>query len=298
MNVYLKRDGQDMLPGDLILRWVLRSDLAPVPRTVEMTLQVKDGLEQKLAEGASFWTGREMLEYRVVKSKREKPSAVVQGKDQLASFTVTALLASCVGVSYRLPRAVISENTSLGALYRACGANATIAADFPVPRFACFAGEVPSIHLAKAMQEEGAVLVYRGGQLVISRITDLFRQTPVDSIGQTDSTGVVLSEFLQRHEIPAFYSLNVAGGFVKGAFEKARAIQYMPRSDERTLRNASRVLVNKRVVDSQLCEQVNAGDVFAVMGEKLVVITAAHVIDRAEGVAESNSKLWLGVLSQ
>lgn len=298
MNVYLKANGQDMVPGDLVLRWVLRSDLAPVPRTVEMTLQNKDGLEQKLAEGASFWTGRELLEYRVVKVARDKPVAVIQGKDQLSSFSVTGLLASCAEIAFRRPRAVIRERASLGELYRACGAKAAIANDFPVPRFACFAGQVPSIHLAKSMQEESAVLVFRDKRLSIERIADLFRQAPKDSIGQTDSTDLIQSEFLQRHEIPAFYSLGADGGFVFGAFENARQFQYMPRSDERTLRNASRVLVTKRIADSQLAEQINAGDVMDVMGEKHVVVTAAHVMQREEGVTESNSKFWLGIMSK
>lgn len=299
MNVYLKQNAQEQVPGDLFQRWVLRTDLAPVPRTVEMTLQVKDGIEQRLAEGATFWTGRELLPYRVVKSKRDAATGVVQGKDQMATFSVTGLLSSCAQVSFRRPRAVIRENAQLGELFRACGATATIAGDLPVRRFTCFAGQVPSFHLAQAMQEESSVLVLRGGQLSIVRVADLFRQQPADIIDQTDSTELIESEYLQRHEIPAFFSLADDGSFVFGNFDATRAVRYLPRTEERALRNMTRVLVTRRVVDSQLAEQINAGDILQVAGQNMAVITGAHVMQRGKnGAIESNSKFWCGVLSQ
>lgn len=298
MNVYLAPNGQQQLPGDLIQSWILRCDMAPVPRTVEMVIQDRDGLRDKLAEGARFWTGRELLEYQVVKVKQDKPAAVVQGKDQLSAFSVTALLASCAQVAYRRPRAVIQEQASIGELYRACGASAAIADDIQIPRFACFAGQVPSFHLAQVMQEESAALVLRDGRLSIARIADLFRQEPKDVIGQTDSTDLIESEFLQRHEIPAFFSLDDSGGFVLGDFSRARQIQYLPRADERTLRNASRALVTKRVIDSEMAQQLSAGDVIEVGGEKLVIITAAHVMRASGGKTDASSKFWCGSLSQ
>lgn len=298
MNVYLKPNGQEQIPGDLILSWVLRSDLAPVPRTLEMTFQDRDGMHERLGEGARLWTGRELLEYRVVKIKKAKPVAVVQGKDQLSVYSVTALLASCAEVAFRRPRAVIMENSRIGALYRACGASAAISEDIPITRFSCFAGQVPSFHLAKVMQESAAVLVFRDGRLAIARIADLFRQEPKDVIGQTDSTDLIESEFLQRHEIPAFYSVAEDGSFVRGDFSLPRAIHYLPRSDELVLRNATRVLVTKRVIDSQMAQAIQAGDVIEVAGEKMVVITAAHSSQLNDGRTETASRFWTGVLSQ
>lgn len=297
MNVYLAANGQQQLPGDLMVSWVLRSDLAPVPRTVEITMQDKNGLMDRLTEGASLWTGREMLEYQIVKITKDKPVAIVQGSDQMSVFSVTALLASCAQVSYRRDRAVVRENASIGELYRSCGAKAAIAEDIQIKRFACYAGQVPSFHLAQCMQEESAVLVYRDGRLAISRIAALLKQDPKDAIGQTDSTDLIESEYLQRHEIPSFFSLDEAGEFVMGDQSLARAVMYMPRSEERTLRNATRALVTKRLIDSDLAQQLNAGDVIEVKGEKMVIITAAHAMENVHGRTQSFSKFWCGVQS-
>lgn len=294
MNVYLSPNGLNQIPGDLIVRWVLRSDLAPVPRTVEMTLRIKNGIEEKLSEGSRFWTGRELLEYTVVKVHREKPVALIQGEDQMATFSITALLSSCARIAYRRERAVIRENARLGALYRECGASAAISDDFPVRRFACFVGQVPSYHLAQAMQEESAVIVLRRGRVSVARIGDLMAQDPLDVIGQTDSTDLIESEFLQRHEIPACISVDDAGAFLTSDPESTRAVIYLPRSDERMLKNMSRVLVVRRIVDSRLAEEINAGDVIEVAGERHVVITAAHSMEQSEGIMESASRFWVG----
>lgn len=287
-----------MLPGDMVIRWVLRSDLAPVPRSVEMTIYVKNGIEDRLRVGSRFWTGRELLEYEVVKVERNQGSGVIQGKDQLAAFTVTALLASCVRVSFRRDRPIIRERASLGDIYRACGATAAIGDDFQVARFSCFTGQVPSFYIAQALQEEGAVLVFRDNRVYTKRLSDLFTQEPVDQIAQADSSDRIESEYLERHEIPNFYSVDDSGNFVFGDFARTRAIRFLPMTDDRSLINCSRVLVTRRIVDSHMAQQIAAGDILQVNNERLVVITAAHVMEANNGLSETSSKFWLGSISK
>ncbi len=286
------------MPGDIVIRWVLRSDLSPVPRTVEMTVYVKNGIEQRLTVGSTFWTGRELLEYEIVKVSRNQSSGVIQGKDELSSFSVTALLASCARVSFRRDRPIVREKASLGDIYRACGATAAIGDDFQVERFSCFAGQVPSYYIAQALQEEGAVLVYSKNKVSTKRISDLFRQEPIDEIGQTDSSDRIESEYLERHEIPNFYSIDDDGNFVFGDYSVARAIRFLPMTDDRSLINCSRVLVTRRIVDSHMAQQINAGDIILINKEKLVVITAAHVAQAKDGITETSSRFWIGSISK
>lgn len=298
MNVYLAENSQQQLPGDMILSWVLRSDLAPVPRTVEFTVQMKDGIEEKLREGTPIWTGREGLKYNIKKVDRARPSGTVQGKDMQQAFSVTALLDSCQRIAYTSPRAVIKDNATLGSLYRACGADCAIGNDFTVKHFACYAGQVPSFRLAAAMQEECAALVLRDKKLSVIRLPDFFKQTPVDVSGEVDSSGLVESQFLQRHQIPSFFSLDADGNFVKGNFTDTRTVLFQPRTDQRALVNMTKVLVTRKIMDSQLCQQINAGDLVTVANEPLVVITAAHRMRLLEGEVDSMSRLWLGALSE
>lgn len=297
MNVYLSEGSRDQLPSDLILRCTVRSDLAPVPRTVELMLYLKDGIEQRLPVGASFWCGRELLEYEVVKTKRVQGTGLVQGADQFAAYSITALLAPCARIAYRRDRAVVRSKSTFSALYRACGARVAVGNDFAVDRFACLKGQVPSFHLAAALQEEGAAIVLREGRLSAVRLDDLLRQDPVDQIGQADTTDAIESEFLERHEIPAFISIADDGGFVMAPAD-TRQIRFMPRANQRVLRNASRVLVTRRIIDSDMAQQILAGDVIQVGEERFVVITAAHDWTAEQGIAATSSRFWVGGMSR
>lgn len=296
MNVYLSENG-NQIPGEIIQRWVMRSDLAPVPRTVEMTVKVTGDIQEKLKVGAKFWTGREMLGYEIVKVDRADPSGVVQGTEQRQAMTVTALLSTCAQIAYRRATAVIAEGRTLGELFKACGATAGIADDFTVARFACMRGQVPSFQLAVAMQEASAALVLRDKKLSVVRLPDLFARQPIDAVGQADTSAKIESEFLERHEVPSYFSTAENNAFVMGAFENARTSVYWPRANEGTLRNMSRVLVLRKVVPAAMCQEVIAGDVMTIEGEKLVVMTAAHSYEQRDGTTDTKSRLWLGAMS-
>ncbi|WP_313453331.1 hypothetical protein [Stutzerimonas nitrititolerans] len=296
MNVYLS-ESADQLPGDVVQRWVLRSDLAPVPRTLEMTVKVTGDLQERLKVGANLWTGREMLKYEIVKVDRADPSGVVQGTEQRQAFTITALLASFAQIAYRRATAVIAEDRTLGELFRACGSTAPISTDIAVARFACMRGQVPSFQLAIAMQEASAAIVLREKKFSAFRLTDLFNGKPIDAVGQADTSARIESEFLERHEVPAYFSTAQDNQFVMGAFESARTGVYWPRADENTLRNMSRVLVLRKIVPSAMCQEVIAGDVMSVEGENLVVMTAAHCFEQRDGITDTKSRLWLGAMA-
>lgn len=298
MNLYLSDGGKDQIPGDLIGRWVLRSDLAPVPRTVEFTVRSMAGMQEKVAVGQSIWTGYERLEYEVVKSKVEKVGGLVQGPDQVGSIHVTALLKSCAQITYLRERALVLEKVSLGEVYRSCGGKVAIGDDFQIERFTCLKGQVPSFGIAQVLQEEGAALVLRDGRLSIKRLQDLVAQEPTETIGQTDSADSNESEFLERHSIPLFVSTDDEGAIVLGDVSAARGVVYLPRTSERALRNATRVLVTRRVVDGDLAQSTQAGDVIDVNGERLVVITAAHSMSANDGITQTSSRFWLGGMAK
>lgn len=295
MNVFL-REGGDMLPTDIVIKWRGRSDLTPIPRTLEFTVKLVDGVEDRLRRGTQVWAGRENLQYEIVKTDRAQPLGQIQGKNQQQAMSVTALLSRCASVAKPLNSAVILTDTTLGAIYRACGAFMPVASDFAVQRFTCFKGKEPSYPLAQALQEEGAALVLRGGSIMAMRLTDMAKQIPKADIGQVDSTARIESEFLQLQDVPSYYSVDDSASIILGQMGQARRVAFIPRADVRQLRNASCVLVRSKTVDSTICQQIQAGDVLRVAGENLVVITAAHAFDNNEGAQESRSRLWLGSL--
>jgi hypothetical protein len=295
LNVYLNEHG-DQIPTDVVIKWVNRSDLTPIPRSLEFTVKLIDGVEAKLKRGAVVWSGRENLPYKIVKTSKAPPLGEVQGKSQQQAMSVIALLDSCAPLAEQLTQAVIMRNAPFSSVLRSCGAVMRIGSDFSVPRFSCFRGGKPSYSVAKVLQEEGAALVLIGGRLQVMRLTDIAKQVPVDDIGQVDSSAKIDSEFLELQQIPSFYSVDDAGAIVAGQMGDSRVISFMPRGDQRQLRNASCVLVRSKTVDSQQCQQIQAGNVLRVGGENLVVITAAHVGVQKTGAMESYSRLWLGSL--
>lgn len=297
MNLYLSESG-DQLPGDLLLEWINRSDLAPVPRTLEFVVRLKDDLESRLAVGAAVWTGWEHLKYTIVKRERAQPTGQVQGVEAQQAARFTALLDNCRAIAEPRQRAVIAQNASLGELYRACGAQVAIDNDFIVSRFACLVGDIPSKAVAVALQEEGAAMVLRKGRLSIERLKNLMAQTPVDTIGQFNSTAAHDSALIERHEIPMCFSLDAMGGVVSGDFATIRNARFIPGKDERTLYNLSHVLVTRQVADSQLAQQILAGNIVTVGGQNLVVITAAHRFRQREGITDTASRFWLGDISK
>lgn len=296
MNLYLSGSGEQ-LPGDLLLESVLRSDLAPIPRTMEFTVRLKDDLQSRLHAGASVWGGREHLEYTIVKRERAQPSGVVQGNDPMQAMRFTAFLTKCKAIGEPRMRAVTARNAQLGSLYRACGANIVILNDFNVSSFACLAGDVPSMAVAVALQEEGAALVLRDGKLSVERLNNLMSQAPVDSLGQFDSTAAHDSDLLEQHEIPMCITVAPDGSIVKGDFSTARSARFIPGKDARTLHNLSHVLITRKIADSQLAQQIRAGDVVTVAGKKLLVITAAHRFTANDGIIDTGSRFWLGEVS-
>lgn len=297
MNVFLTKEG-DQLPGDLLLEWINRSDLAPVPRTLEFVVRLKGDLEDRLAVGASVWTGWEHLQYTIVKRERARPTGAIQGDEAQQAVRLTALLDSCKSIAEPRQRAVIAQNSSLGGLYRACGANVSILNDFPVSRFACLVGDIPSKAIAVALQEEGAALVLRDGRLSIERLRNLMSQTPADTISQHDSTAAHDSALIERQEIPMCFSLDSMGNVVVGDFNTTRNARFIPGKDARTLHNLSHVLVTRQIADSQLAQQILAGDIVTVGQRNLLVITAAHRFKQRDGITDTTSRFWLGEVSK
>ncbi|MBL0011148.1 MAG: hypothetical protein IPP22_09420 [Nitrosomonas sp.] len=92
-----------------------------------------------------------------------------------------------------------------------------------------------------------------------------------------NASDYVDSGFLERHEIPWFYSLDDAGGFVLGD-QRSQGACGFPFMNSQRLRNMSRCLVQRKTSKINLSPVIVAGDLINYVGrDPLVVITAAHV---------------------
>ena len=301
MNVYPPGSSAP-LRGDLIMRLVLRTDLTPVPATVELTVRQTEETQALLTEGAVIRVGSEQVAFTLVKVQHADDSgrgggAHVQGDRLLSSISATGLLASCEPMARPLARAVIRERTTLGAIYRACGAQARIDGDFTAPMFSAFVGMTPSFEVARVLQEEAGALVYDAGRIGFRRLTEL-RDARASQAVRGEATERLASAFLERQAIPFGVSTAPTNALVIGRRGVARRAVYRPRADARLLNNLGMALVMSRKLRNALSPEINAGARIDVDGEPYIVITAAHVLAWEQpGRQETYSLYWLGEVS-
>lgn len=299
MELYFGEDGDQRIRGDFIRRAVLRSDLVPIPLTLEAEIRVETDTAHHFEVGKKVTTyAGDALE--IIKSEHIQQARMQDG-DLAGSVRFIAILQTVSQVAFIKARAVIKRNASLSEVYRACGATLRgIEGDFAVPRFACLAGEAHTFHISRALQEAGGVVRWRDGGLSFIPLGALFSQEPVDIIVDSSSDDVE-SGFLERHEIPWFYGLDADGEFVHGNRGKARAARFQPGAGVMTLRNMTECLVLSKVTRLKYTEKVAAGDLIEVIGgEPLVVMTAAVLFaPGADGdEPEQYTRVWLGRLEK
>lgn len=297
MILYL--DNGDQLRGDVLCSAVLRSDLAPIPCTLEAEVRLTDEIEAaRLVEGKTLKTAADDS-FTIVKAQRITGRST-QGDRVQEGVRITALLTACLPIAYVRDRAIIKEGAGLAAIYRSAGATIKgIDGDFPVPRFYCPIGETPSYHIARILQEEGGAVRWKNGRLKFFTLSDMMRQKVSRTFRETGVERVETG-FLERHSVPWFYSLNESGGFVYGNRTKARRARYSPFKNALRLRNMTHCLVRKMIAKVPYDQRICAGDVVQTSsGEQYAVITAAHVFDSGAMSGEGQdayTKLWLGVV--
>lgn len=290
----LAADGKE-IGGDFIIGLTLRSDLAPIPKTLEATIRYDEDIAPLLAEGKTLTAGPDGDQYRIVKSLPTFSAEGQQGGRALASIAVSAYHEKTVTIGFRRAKAIIKEKTSLAQIYAAAGATVTVQDDISIEKFCCLVGQVPSFAVAKIIQEEGGAVYWTGRSMRFARIEDLAKQAPLYAVGP-ESVSTIESGFLERHQVPWFYSLDENGAFAFGNRERARAAIYSPRKNVRVLRNGSRCLILRNKLTSLYRPDIQAGAAIQVGAVNNVVITAAHVLEPGTDGSPTNtySKFWLG----
>lgn len=295
MEVYLPTG--DRLRGDLLVRAVLRSDLAPVPMTLECAVRHTAELEKLLIEDARVRAGPGLPEFRIAWVAPER-GGNEQGGRGLGVIRFIALLDACAEVAFARKTAVVKEGATLGAIYRACGARVQIDSDFAVERFSCLVGGTPTFHISQALQEQAGTLVWIGaGRLRFVRLPDLFG-APVERLS---GSGVerVRSGFMERHTVPWFYTTAPDGKVIHGNRAKARSSAFTPLKSLPVLHNLSRTLMHCATFTGRYNASVLAGQCVEVDGlGSLAVVTALHAIDRGDDGAQADtySRFWLARL--
>lgn len=290
MNIYLE-DGS-LIGGSNLVTGIYRTDLVPIPITLELVVKSDDRIADLLAIGSKLITARE-VELIVVKSDVVSEQSIKAGKRVRAIHTIS-LLAGCEPLIYATKKAVSLTDTGMNEVYRAFGAKVRFKKDIKLASFVCLKGTLPTTAIAKALQKESAVICYDGDGLSVIRLNDLMsRKTPA----LLDPSGVqwVNSPSTTQHENTNYLAIDTNGTDIIGTTAAGQSVGYYPRADARELKNLKRVLVTKARVIRQIDESLDAGNIVSINDQSMVVLTGAHRYDSGAlgGNAVTATKAWL-----
>ncbi len=288
MNIQLE-DGSSIGGGNLISA-IYRTDLVPVPVTLELVVKADERLHDLLLVDKTLTTPKG-VSLTIVKSQVINEQSIKAGK-RIAALHVIAVLSGCEALLGVTKKAVSLTNTSFNEVYRALGAKVRIKRDIKLASFVCLKGQMPTVAIAKALQKESAVIYSEQGLSVIrlnelmNGAATLFDKSAVQWIDHPNAI---------RHGNINYLSIDDNGSDILGTARAERSIEYYPRADNRELQNLRRILITKATITRQLDDRLDAGKLIVVDNKTLVTLTAAHKFESGAlgGPAVMATKAWL-----
>lgn len=289
MNIQLE-DGSH-INGERLISAIYRTDLVPVPVTIELVVRADEALHKLLAINAMLFMPNG-VQLTIVKSQVINQQGVKAGR-RVAAIHVIAVLAGCQSLIGVAKRAVCLENTSFNEIYRALGAKVRIQQDIKISRFICLKGQMPTTAIAAALQREAAVFCHKDNGVMVVGLNELFNGTA--TLFDKSAVQWVENPNAVRRSNINYLSIDDNGSDIIGQTHSERSIGYYPRANTRELQNLQRVLITKATITRQLDSRLNAGELIQVDDQRLVTLTAAHRHDT--GAAGGNSVMatqaWL-----
>lgn len=289
MNIQLE-DGSQIGGGNLISA-IYRTDLVPVPVTLELVVKADDRLRDLFAIGRKMTTPKG-VPLVIVKSQVINEQSIKAGR-RVAAIHVIAIIGGCEALLGVTNKAVHLENTNFNEVYRALGAKVRIQRDVKLASFTCLKGQLPTAAIALALQREAAVVCNTESGLSIIRLNDLMGGDAImfdkSAVQWIDNPNVI------RHSNINYLSIDDNGSDILGTARAERSIQYYPRADTRELQNLRRILITKATITRQLDERLDAGATISVDGQSLVTLTGVHKYETGAmgGRSVAATKAWL-----
>jgi len=246
-----------------------------------------------LTEGREIKAGRFDSIYTIIKVSDSSEAQGQQAARLHRTMSFIAILKSCLFIGMPRESAVVKERTSFGTIYNSCNASMKIGNDVPVERFGCLVGEIPSIPIARSLQEEKTTVFWDGLKLNFLRNDDLFKQDPIQEFPE-HLAKEIKARVNERYEVPSFYSDEDDASIVWGDKQVRRKTMFIPKTSSRILHNMTQVIINTKIVKTYYAPHILAGNIIPVAGIPHVVMTAAHSFSHVN--KNTFSKLWLGVV--
>ena len=289
MNIQLE-DGSQIGGGNLISA-IYRTDLVPVPVTLELVVKADDRLRDLLTIDRKM-TMPKGVPLVIVKSQVINEQAIKAGR-RVTAIHVIAVIAGCEALLGVTNKAVHLENTNFNEVYRALGAKVRIKRDIKLASFTCLKGQLPTVTIALALQREAAVVCSTDSGLSVIRLNEIVSEDAIlfdkSAVQWIDNPNAI------KHGNVNYLSIDDNGSDILGTAKAERSIQYYPRADTRELQNLRRILITKATITRQLDERLDAGKTISVDGQSLITLTGVHTYESGAvgGRSVAATKAWL-----
>jgi hypothetical protein len=276
----------------------LRTDLVPVPVTLELTVNGTPNTKKQLVEGAELQVGESNLKVTLVKVQTLR-TQIIKDNQTISGIAVVGILSGCLALIKPAPKAVILNDTTMAEAYRACGCKLPFGQDIPIPMFFCPKGQLPTLEIAKCLQEEAAVIRFHHGKLQAVRLDELFKQV---AIAKYDASAFqrLHNPLVEQRATPAFISVNDDGSTIEGETGESKPILFRGGLTTRQAKNLEKVLITRGTIQRPLDNKLQAGQMIQVGDNQLTVLTAAHRTDTGAlgGSTAMVTKAWLAEVAK
>ena len=277
----------------------LRTDLVPVPVSLEFSVKANRELEEQLKPGAEILVGDISHPLEIVLVQPVK-SQTIKDDRRIGAISCIAVLSGCKKLLTHAERAAILEQTSFNSAIRACGAkNIRLGDDLPLPEFICLKGRLPTVRLALYLQQEAAVICFRDNKLNVLKLDSLFKQDPVLKLDFSEVSWLNSNQ-KEKLQKSSYVSVDQDGSTVIGddTTTAGQAVIQRAGLDARQLKNLEKVLIPRGTIERPLNMELMAGSVVEISQNKYVILTAAHQVETGAvgGNVGSITKLWLASL--
>ncbi len=296
MLIQIAKNGQSIGMQNIIAA-TLRTDLIPVPVTLEATIKVENDIKDLIYNGAVLLVSDQHIPVTIVKLN-EIRTQTIQDDTRLKYFSIIAVLQGCESLIDPQSKLISLEDSSFAAVYKACGCKVPVGNNISLMKFSSPYGVFATYEIAKRLQEEAAVIVYRDKKLNIMRLQQLFKQEPVTML-DSGAVSWIDNPKIEQREVPSFVSVSEDGQIIEDSLKNNAPGYYYPGLDARRLKNLRTVLVTRGMITRALSMNLNAGDIVLINDTKYIILTAAHHFESGAvgGATAHATVLWLATLS-
>lgn len=281
-----------------LLSATLRTDLVPVPATLEITVNGTPEMVKAMVQGTDLVVGESSIKITLVKVQSLR-TQMIQGDRAVGGIACVGILTGCLPLIEPLTNAVILFNTTVAEAYRACGCKVAFSKDLPLSKFVCLKGQTPTFEIARRLQEEAAVIRLKDGKLQAIRLDELMKEP---AIATYDASAMQRLEnpMVESRSLVSFLSVNDDGESIEGDLRDSRPVMFKGGLDSRQLKNLEKVLITRGVVQRPLDNKLQAGQIIKVGDTKLTVLTGAHRVDTGAlgGATAMVTKAWLAEVAK